>query len=199
MTVPVIGYTPGIQRVVIVDPTDTRRSGEIDSLFSAPLSIDIAHHEVHEGAMFSAFISDASAADTEQIQVMITTPNTTELAHVVWEHYSSGQATVTLKSGITYSAGGSAFTPINRNRGSSHTSACTVKTGSDGGADLITYTGGTTAWSAIYGSGRLQGGSSRETSEWILAPNTTNIIEVTSNTTSLIISLGVIWYEHASE
>lgn len=200
MTEPSVGYNSGVTRTVATDPSNPTRTAELDNLFKVPIFIDVAHHEIHEGDSFSLFISDLGAADTEQVQLYFVTPNTSELIHIVVSTYGSGSHVLTITEGITYSAGGTAGTARNRNRNSANTSACTLKTGSDGGADLITYTGGTVIWSETSGAGRLQAGSTRGIQEWILKSNTAYIIETTNSAGSpAVLDMNAVWYEHTSE
>lgn len=199
MAEPNIGYNSGITRVAAADPSDPKRTAELDNLFKAPIFVDVAHHEIHEGDAFSLYIGDVDAANTEQVQLYFVTPNTAELSHMVVSSYGSGEHVLTITEGITYSAGGTAGTARNRNRNSANTSSCTLKTGSDGGADLITYTGGTVIWSETVGAGRQQGGSTRGTQEWILKANTAYIIEDTNSSGSpAVLDLNAVWYEHTS-
>ena len=146
MADPKIGYHAGVQKVSLIDPSNADRVGELDNLFKVPIWIDVAHHEIHEGDSFSLYIGDLDAANTEQVQLYFVTPNTAELIHIVVSAYCSGQHVLTITEGITYTAGGTAGTARNRNRNSTNTSSCTLRTGSDGGSDLITYTGGTVIW-----------------------------------------------------
>jgi len=199
---PTIGYNSGVQRIAQTDPDDDGRVQEFDTLFKAPLWIDIAHHEVHEGDTFSVIASDAVAASTDTVQIYINAPAVSspqKRMHLTLNHYGSGAHSVVITEGITFTTGGAAYTPLNRHRGSAKTtSAQAVRIGGDAlTGDVLQYTGGTIIWTELIGAGRSTGGASRGTEEWILDANTGYIFEIISGATSTAISISATWYEHA--
>lgn len=190
-----------MSRTTRTSPFGTRQGvKEFDPLFNAPIVIDIPHHEVHEGDTFSAVVTDSSAASGEVVQGYLKTPAIStpqKRMHLVLSHAGTGQHNVTITEGVTYSSGGSDSTPVNRRRDSSKASAVqAMKVGSDKDSNKIAYTGGTVIWNEDAGSGRGVGGETRGTEEWILAPDTEYIFEVSSGATSTAISLAATWYEH---
>ena len=135
------------------------RPGEFDNLFHMPVTLDVSHHEIHEGDTYSASLADSSAATGESIQGYILTPAVTspqKRMHMILSHEGSGLHTFTLTEGVTFTSGGAASVPVNRRRDSANTTAAqTVTAGGDnltGG--LLLYTGGTVIWTESAGSGR---------------------------------------------
>jgi len=198
---PTIGYNSGVQKIAQTDPDDDTRVQEFDPLFKAPLWIDIAHHEIHEGDTFSVVGADTVAADTDTVQIYIETPavaSPQKRIHFTLSHYGSGEHSVVITEGITFTSGGAAFVPVNRRRDSvKTTSAQAVRVGGDdqtGG--VLVYSGGTVIWSELIGTGRGSGGTTRGTEEWILDTDTGYIFEIISGATSTAISITTTWYEH---
>lgn len=186
---------------MLADPSDSTRRQEFDPLFKAPLAIDIAHHEIHEGDMFVHNIYDEDAASGHSVQVFLLTPavaSPQKHMHLVASYEGSGEHLYEVTEGCTYSSGGTALTPTNRHRGSANTtSAQSAYTGSDKGSDLIVVTGGTTIFGSWTGQGKNTGGSSRDSEEWVLAPNTGYLFELESKAAGTLIELQVLWYEHS--
>ena len=189
------------EKYSLSDPSDPGRVNEFDPLFKAPLWIDIAHHEVHEGDTFSVIASDAAAASTDTVQIYINAPavaSPQKRMHLILNHYGSGAHSMVITEGVTFSSGGAAYVPLNRHRGSAKTtSAQAVRIGGDdlpGG--VVAYTGGTIIWTELIGSGKGSGGATRGTEEWILDANTAYIFEIISGFTSTAINISATWYEH---
>lgn len=185
----------------IVDPLDITRRGEFDNYFHAPLGVEMSHHEVHEGDMFSVSLYDSSVASGEYVEIYILTPpvaSPQKRCHIVMEYQTGDLFTTEIKEGLTRSSGGTLASPQNRNRGSSKTSSVVVYTGVAGG--VIAYAGTpTTIYSWGGGIKDRQGGNARAVEEWVLAPNTGYQFKITSNASGNKISLGIIWYEHTDE
>jgi len=181
------------------DPSDPDRVQEFDPLFKAPLFIDIAHHEVHEGDMYSAIHYDEDAASSHVVQIYFETPavaSPQKRVHMTFAHEGSGEHQYQIIEGITLSAGGADVTPLNRRRDSGASSMQAFKVGSNKSSNVITYTGGSVVWDDWTGAGKASGGENRGTQEWILIPNTEYIIILTSKAAGIQISQEVTWYEH---
>ena len=185
----------------LMDAYHNSRKIEFDNLFKIPISIDVAHHEIHEGDTYSASLADTSAASGEYVQGYILTPAVTvpqKRMHMILSHEGSGLHSFTITDGVTFTSGGAAATAVNRRRDSANTAdAQAVRVGGDnmpGG--LLVYTGGTVIWSEAAGAGRGSGSSSRGIEEWILAPNETYMFELMSGATSTSIAIQATWYEH---
>ena len=173
-----------------------------DPLFPYPIWIDVAHHEIHEGDTFSVIASDTAAAATDTVQLYINTAAAAtpqKRHHLTLSHYGSGEHSVVITEGITFTSGGAAFVPVNRRRDSAKTtSSQAVRVGGDnltGG--VLQYTGGTAIWTELIGAGRGTGGTTRGIEEWILDANTGYIFEIIAVAAGGIgVGISANWYEH---
>jgi hypothetical protein len=191
-----------VTKVVVTDPEDSTRGGEFDNLFSIPVGIDVAHHEVHEGDSYSLFVQEVGISDTETIEILIETPAVADpqkRVHLIASHEGSVAHIFTIEQAATYSSGGTAATAINRQFGSIKTTALqSAYTGITSG-NIVT--GGTpaTKWSELLGAGRTNGGGNRGTDEFVLAPNTEYLFQLTSAGgagSACNAWIGLVWYEH---
>lgn len=186
----------------LTDPSNTERHQEFDQLFKAPLTIDIAHHEVHEGDSFSIFVREQAISDTETIEVLIQAPaiaSPQKRIHLVTTHDASTEHLFDVIEGATYSSGGAAATAFNRMRGSAKTTS--LQAAYTGNTPSNIATGGTpvTIWGELLGAGKIAGGGNRGTDEWILDPGESYLFRVTSaggGGSSCNAFISLIWYEH---
>jgi len=186
----------------LTDPSNTERHQEFDPLFKAPMTIDIAHHEVHEGDSFSLWVREVGIADTETVEILVQTPAVADpqkRIHLIAEHAASVAHLFDILEGATYSSGGAAATPVNRLRGSAKVTALQAAYTGTTAANIVT--GGTpaTLWGQLLGSGRTVGGGSRGVDEWVLAPNESYLFRLTSaggGGSACNAFIGLVWYEH---
>ena len=79
-----------MSRTTRTSPFGTRKGvAEFDEMFNAPIIIDIGHHEIHEGDMFSIHHYDEDAASGHLLHIHIATPATAtpqKRIHLVHEH-----------------------------------------------------------------------------------------------------------------
>ncbi len=154
--------------------------------------IDCAEHHVHQGESFK--VDDVQAVDTTTQKWMITTPDSKAYAHMLFDVLATGELLVLVTEGANRTTG-VALTPMNRRRvGTPATAMVTVKRGATGG----TTDGATTIKHIRFGvtdkfSGAL--GELRGRNEYILKPNTTYVIAVTTYA-AVNVSLHLDWYEH---
>ena len=168
--------------------------GEFDNLFDVPVGISIAHHEIHEGDMYVHNQYDEDAASGHIVQIFILTPAVADPQKRTGEHR------YTITEGCAYSSGGAAMTPTNRERGSVKTSSLqSAYSGSDKGSNKIVVTGGTTMFDSWSGAGKTQGASSRDSEEWVLAPNTGYLFVLTSKAAGIPLEMTAEWYEHTDK
>lgn len=172
----------------------------IDSLTNAQISIDYAHHEIHDGSSFVVSYTDLAMGSGHWLGIGFTTPQGDKKLHLVAQWATLGIAHAEILEGATLTSG-TATTATNRNRSSTKTSiiADSLKAyNSEVGTDNIA--GGTTihetyAFSAK--SGGTETGSDRD--EIILAPGTTYGIKVTSDAAGGKATLTLHWYEHTDK
>ena len=177
--------------------------GEFDNLFDVPVGISIAHHEIHEGDMYVHNQYDEDAASGHIVQIFILTPAVADpqkRVHIAMAHESTGEHRYTITEGCAYSSGGAVMTPTNRERGSVKTSSLqSAYSGSDKGSNKIVVTGGTTMFDSWTGAGKTQGASSRDSEEWVLAPNTGYLFVLTSKAAGIPLEMTAEWYEHTDK
>jgi hypothetical protein len=175
------------------------RPCRIDEATHALLGIDYAHHELHDGNMYSVAYSVANIGQqttpADVISLDFTAPDTTKWCHAIGAAVCGGSARVVLMEAPT---GGAAdptgqITPLNRNRNSSNTSGIAVFN-----YDSTVGTGGTVLLDEYIGSGVKAGGDVRAEHEWILKQNTKYSLWIFS-TSGVAASLKIHWYEHTNK
>ena len=168
-----------------------------DSSTRSIQTIEYEHHEIHGGSTYTMSRSDTLATN-DVIQLYWSTPATDKEQHIIFEWYGAGAVSVSLLEDITYSSGGTAFTGVNHyRRGTPNTSNCTLKVGSDGAlSDAISYTGGTTLYTANTGSGRQIPGAGNHSEEFVFEQSMDYLLELTAVGNNIICELSSTWYEH---
>ncbi len=180
----------------------TFQLARLDPVTFVPISIDTAHHHIHDGSSYHAFINAVGASGTKAT-LTFKTPNTSKLIHIVVGFRANVESLITCGEASTVTgASGSDFTPVNRNRNSSTTSGL-ITEGSAGGAGKITQGATVTNFGTILhiehiGDGKQEGGEARGTHEWVLKPDTVYAIEVETEAASSEAHLELDWYEHIS-
>ncbi len=164
-----------------------------DETTGAALTIDIVHHEVHEGEMFHVAHTNASVSNGASVDVLLVTG--AKEAHTVWEVFAGGLVSVYLYEGPTATPG-TALNAYNMKRTSTREPTATV---------THTPTGITTGSVALVNGRILPGGNSPTTrvgggiragSEWILKPATKYLLRVNNGSGGAIpINVVLEWYE----
>lgn len=183
----------GKQPYPYTDPENINRSPEFDPMFKAPIGIDVAHHEIHEGDTFT--YCDVVALGNGGIQdYVITTPNTTKWAHLGYKiDFNDGAGTFELFEGANR-VGTTLQECFNRERNSLKTNTTIVHKGQTGGT-----TDGTRFCYRRAGSNKDLSGTVGSGSERVLKQNTKYIVRITNATTlTNNVSVEFDWYEHQS-
>jgi hypothetical protein len=173
---------------------------KIHAHHDATVTIDSTHQNAHEGFVWHCFQKNADGAqvadNAEQSFVIdLAAVAADEFLHLTWEAEAGGDAEIQLWEGSTYT-GGSAHTPLNMHRGSSHT----VPTG------LVVTTGATiTTTSKVQLDGtwlpggrgpNSNGGVGRGGTEWILKPGLVYSLHLINRAAAAKdMSLAFIFYE----
>lgn len=165
-------------------------SVQVDQSKRALKSIEAEHSEIHEGNSFFAYDSTTNlGAETDDtISLLIDVPAGV-FPHLLIHAYGSGEIRFRFWEGAFSGggAGGSAVTPVNRNRNSANTSDLTIT------KDTSPATGGTLLMEHFIGAGFNTEGSKRG-QEWILKPSTSYYVEV-YDTSNINAYLDLNWYE----
>ena len=165
----------------------------IDASTESIQTISYEHHEIHAGSHFYYCDYQMGNASGAIINFVITTPNTTKWAHLVFDAYSSEGSTLEVYEGATGVVGGTSITPRNNNRNSLTASTMTLV------KDPASIAGdGARAAGYLVGGTRAPGSESRDR-EIILKQNTTYLLRITSLANSNDISWCAEWYEHTDK
>lgn len=173
--------------VKIID-SRTGRESEIDVITFGLVTIDVAHHELHEGNHF--FVKDwvdiPSASSVDLLYV-----SGSMEAHMRTSFEGTAAFQVDIYEGTVTSNNGTLKTVFNRKRSSTTTCGCAIyaaPTVTSAGTVFIRYK---------LGAGKTGGSSSAE-NEVILKANTKYLIRLTSNVTGTVNTIDYLadWYEH---
>lgn len=166
---------------------------EIDDTTGSANTVNYEHHEIHSGSHFNLCDYSLGVGLSDEIEFIVTTPDTTEWGHLTFEVFSSTGATVDVYEGASGITGGTSLTPMNNNRNSSHVSVMTVLKD----PTAITSDGVKDA-GYLAGANRTSGFVSRE-NEVVLKQNETYLLRITSLAASNNISWCFEWYEHTNK
>lgn len=175
--------------VIIIDDNDN--AAEVDSAASALVVIDIEHHRVHDGLHF--FLTDVQTiANGNNIDYMLTTPNTAARIHMVIEVNFTAVTQIELYEDGDR-AGTVPQTEFNNDRNSATTAVLAIDIGTGGGTtdgdQIRNFQGGLAA------GAQSRGGNPVRSRELILKQNSKYILRVSSSTNGNLCSTAFNWYE----
>lgn len=173
--------------VVVID-------GPTDPTSSAITTIELPHHEVHEGSYYRAGMN-YTLSNGQVAGFALTTPNTTKWAHITWELNCSADGTFTVLEDVTSFSGGGTITPLAHNRNIVSPSGAVCMRGNTA-ADLITPTGGGTIINSVLSTGKGSSVSRASGAEIVLKQNSKYLFQYTNGTSVNIVDLAFEWYEH---
>ena len=102
-----------LRAVIITDPNDPTRHAEFDNLFQIPITIDVEHHEIHEGDSFLAEHIESGTGFSLCFKV----PAGTKRDHILLSWAAESKAEVSIFEGREWDAStGSLVTIRNRER-----------------------------------------------------------------------------------
>jgi len=163
---------------------------DIDQKTFSQCTLDILHHEIHEGDHYETTYIETVGASTA-VTCMITAPGTSE-THIVFDVESSNSGTFTWSEAPNATAG-SAITAYGNNRIASTTVETVVVSG-------ITYTSaGSILKNVLLGGStrgnRSVGGSQSGRREWILNNSTKYLIRFVADNASTKVVMNTAFYE----
>lgn len=165
----------------------------LDKATTTLQTIEYEHHEIHGGSSFiTSYAVDLGNGATADL--LITTPNTTKWAHVVFTIEHELEAHVYLYENPTVSDAGTGITTYNRDRNSATAATTTVKHTPT--VDPV----GTLIWEDHSGSGRTTGGGSHSNGEFVLKQNEDYLLRITNAIANAAnyIAVHIDWYEHTN-
>jgi len=160
----------------------------VDRVSNNLITIARVHHETHEGELYDADHNFTAIADATSVYVAWTTPSGV-YPHISYEVSASGDCTVVLLDGLTYS-GGTAITAFNRNMNYADKTGVFVHT-------PTSPTGGTEKFPWFIPAGGKKGGSGGyDFPEKIYEPNTLYALKVTNISGGAInVGVSIAYYE----
>ena len=177
----------------------------IDSSTRSFQTIDYAHHEIHAGSSYHAFVYDDTAATNELVNLYIKTANTTKYCHSFSQWSAGGAAIFRIHEAptITANTGTNGVAIINHNRNSSNISGCfdnaTTPVVNKYGTGVTKTAEGTVLLIEYSGVGKTMAGSGRNENEYILKPNTAYLFELIAIGNNIALAIGAGWYEHTDQ
>uniref|UniRef100_A0A6M3J5Y7 Uncharacterized protein n=1 Tax=viral metagenome TaxID=1070528 RepID=A0A6M3J5Y7_9ZZZZ len=188
-----------------IDPSDFSRHAGFDSLFKVPVTIDVGHHEIHDGDSFHVAVVDTVMADTETLIVAFKTPSGAKLSHMVFGWSIKAAGHVDLVEGPTWTTNtGTVIVPRNRLRSGGTSTLTEDKTATPAytaGGVLLNPTGlaGGTTITLGYGfASKTAGNQGSHDTEWVLKAATAYAIVLTADANSNGGFIELDWYEHTS-
>lgn len=173
--------------------TDGSLVAELDAVDSSQVTIDTAHHKVHEGEHYTVTDSATinSGAGNKKIW-RFTTPNTATRMHFVLSFSSNQPGVLTFNENPTLNAAGTGLTIFNSDRNSANATTLTAfkdTTLTGDGVSLTTVIIGTNAPATRIG------GNTRTNAEFILKQNEDYVLMFTADLNATIIAMVVEFYE----
>jgi len=177
-------------------PNSTIITSPRDSSTHALETIDYAHHEIHSGSSF--VVTDVQSVSTTTQKWMVTTPNTTKWAHMIFNIECTGELLAVVTEGADRT-GTTGLTEINRNRNSGGAATVAVhRDVSSGTTDGAVTMGSVRSGATGVGSKTISAGGSRGTNEFVLRQNTKYVVSVTTYA-AVFVTLRLDWYEHTNK
>lgn len=169
---------------------------QIDLKSGALVVIDIEHAHNHKGHHFLA-TEIVTLGDGNTRRYRITTPNNTDETHILLQVLGSLHTIVNFYEDSLVS-GGTAITNICSNRREANTPNTVIAHTPDTDSGESASEEGTLLYTSQFGSdaaAQRQGGQSQRHDEFILAANSTYLLEITSLSASNLISVEFDYYE----
>ena len=160
-----------------------------DELSRTQTNIDVEHSAIHNGTHFNYADYQLDNDSGSTIIFTFTTLDNEELTHFLFMACSSLGATLEIYEGSTGVSGGEVIVPRNNNRISLNTSNVSIL------KDPTITSFGTRAQGFLLGGDRQSGNIKRE-NEYVLKPNTTYSMVITSLVNNCNIGWNAEWYEY---
>jgi len=165
----------------------------VDDIDDALITIELPHHEVHEGNHYTATDSATINAGVLNRKVWrFTTPNNAIQCHLILTFTSSLSGVLSFNANPTVNAAGSGLSEYNNNRNSVKTAQLTAfkdtTLTADGTPISILVIGTSAPATRIGGVGRIS-------TEWILKVNEDYVLIFQADNANTLISVVAEWYE----
>ncbi len=172
----------------------------IDEATGSIVQIDWDHHQIHEGSHF-VYSEMVTLPMNNVLDIQITTPNTTEWAHITAEFEVEAETEWWVYENVTINVPGAAGDEFNLNRNSAQantTQLAIITNANIANANADTAVAGATMlFHGIAGAGKKVGGQSGQRQELILEQNQDYTIRFEATAAGYIV-FQIRWYEHVS-
>jgi hypothetical protein len=173
----------------------------VDACTLTQTVINHDHHEIHAGESFVVSVLGV-AADGENVDIYVRTPNSTKLVHAVFNAVTNAQFRCFVREAAENPTDGDVYIPVCRRRDPYGLGVSPVYCEVTPWLDQITYgyEGRVLYENLVHPYGKRDGGDFRGF-EWILAPTTGYIFRAQnwSASDNKWASLELNWYEHEDE
>jgi len=178
------------------DANSTAYPLTIDGISHLLPTLDISHHEIHEGNHF--YFENVFTLNTSGIlYIKLITADTAKWTHLTWEIECTGILETTLYEDVAGGmTGGSSVTSLNNDRNSATTSGNTIISG----VTVATTLGTTVSIKKVGGTGFkiVTGGEVRRDDEIIMKQGATYLRSFLSGSDNNILHIKAKWYEHTN-
>jgi len=167
----------------------TLKIPRLDNSTESIQTIEYEHHEIHAGTHFYICGYNSELSNNEELNYVVTTPNTTKWAHMTFDFASTLGASLQVFEGTGSVVSGTTATIYNNNRNSATTSTLNVI------QNPTSVFSGTQISGYLAGANRVSGFNSRDR-EMVLKQNTKYLFKFISLANSNSLSYCGEWYEH---
>lgn len=189
------------------DPEDSTRVQEFDPIFKAPLTIDIGHHEIHEGDAFLCGHADVTMSNADTIIIAFKTIAGTKRMHLLYTFNTLVGCHFDIYKDSTWDASSGTLLPVYNHLQTDAPDDSTVLEDQSTGSfipsnnmilDPTTHVAGDKVIPSdyIFGNNQKTGGGSRAVAEIILEPDTQHSFVFTADGNSNSGQVKLNWYEH---
>lgn len=179
----------------------TNLEDSTDSMSSAGVTIDLSHHEIHDGKHFVAWFSGTAKGDGDKLNIYLKAPNTTTRIHMFAQFSSSGAAYSRIRQAptVTSDTGTNGVAIYNNDCNSANASTVYDNAASPAvnkvGNNVTVTAPGTVKYQDYAGTAKQIGTTARVDSEFILKQNTAYVFESESDAAGLALNIILKWYE----
>ena len=181
--------------IFLQDPADATRQAKYDALVEVPISLDLVHYNIHEGASFFYAELTTLAAAAQRNFLIVSPDFEAKRCHLFFDVQTNDEINIKFYEGTVTTNDGTAITEQNRNRGSTETADTTMTH-----TPTVSNAGTLLAEMQVGGSQGKQDGTPGTISrpEIILdVSGTKYLLRITAAGNNTDVSTWLDWYEHA--
>lgn len=183
--------------------------GQRDALFAIPVTIDVAHHEIHEGESFHCDVVDITLASAATMILAFKAPSGTKRVHMVYRFITLTGGHVEIIRGPTWDNQTGTKKAITNDKDESGMASSGILedqaqasfVASDNMIENPDSVAGGTVIRTIYAFGQKNqfAAAAREVAENVLRPDTQYAVKFISDAASNKAQMILDWYEHTDQ